>query len=87
MQKNDLFQVKIGDTERTIDEIISSIQHSDLPITQIQPDSMAADRRGTGAVLTLHIVPDKVTEEQLKRQLNEYGSCMFQVESVVKVPE
>lgn len=87
MQKNDLFQVKIGDTERTTDEIISSIQHSDLPITQIQAVSMASDRRAAGAVLTLHLAANKITEEQLKRQLNEYGSCMFQVESVIKLPE
>ncbi len=87
MQKNDLFEVKIGDTERTVDEVISSIQHSDLPITQIQPVSTAEGRRGVGAVLTLHMVPGKMNEDQLKRQLNEYGSCMFQVESVVKIPE
>jgi len=87
MNKNDLFQVKIGDTERTIDEIMNSIHHSDLPITQIEPDSMATDRRGAGTILTLHIAPDKLTEEQLKRQLNEYGACMFQVESVTKIPD
>ncbi|MBP1764488.1 MAG: hypothetical protein H6Q65_1546 [Firmicutes bacterium] len=87
MQKNDLFEVKIGDTERTVDEVISSIQHSDLPIAQIQPVSTTEDRRGVGAVLTLHMVPGKMNEDQLKRQLNEYGACMFQVESVVKIPE
>ncbi len=87
MNKNDLFQVKIGDTERTIDEIISSIQHSDLPITQIQSDSAVVNRRAAGEILTVHMSPDKLTAEQLKQQLNEYGSCMFQVEAVKKIPE
>ena len=84
MQKDDLFQIKIGDTERNISEIITSIHHSDLPITHIQSASKTTDKLGAGAILTLHVTPDTLSEEQLKHQLNEYGACMYQIESVVK---
>ena len=86
MPKNDLFQVKIGDTERNIAEIMSSIQHSGLPITGIQSASKATDRRGAGAILTLQLTSDTLSEDQIKHQLNTYGACMYQVDSVVKTP-
>lgn len=84
LAKQEQFQVQIGDTERNIEEIIDSIRKSDLPITQIKQTSASPNQTGRGATLTLQTASDTLSQEDVKRQLNEQGGCMYQIESVTK---
>lgn len=83
MAKHEYFQVKIGDTERSIEEIIDSLRKSDLPIVHIKQSSTSSNQTGSGATLTLKTSME-LSQEDLERQLNEYGGCMYQVASVIK---
>lgn len=84
MTKHEYFQVKIGDTERSIEEIIDSLRKSDLPIVHIKQSSASSNQTGSGATLTLETASMELSQEDLERQLNEYGGCMYQVSSVIK---
>lgn len=81
------FQVKIGDTERSVEEIIDNMRKSGLSISHIEPMSGASNPTGRGATLTLETTAEELSQDDLKRQLNEHGGCMYQVASVVKSPE
>ncbi|AJQ26706.1 hypothetical protein [Pelosinus fermentans] len=84
MAKHENFQIEIGDTERSIEEIIDNIRKSNLPILHIKQVSTFSRKTGSGATLALQLTPDAVNEKDLKDQLNEYGGCMYQVASVIK---
>ena len=84
MAKQEFFQIQIGDTERSIEEIIDSIRKSDLPIIHIKKISTASNGTGSGATLALELTPESVTEKDLQEQLNTYGGCMYQIASVTK---
>lgn len=84
MAKQDFFQIQIGDTERSIEEIIDSIRKSDLPIIHIKQVSAASHKTGSGATLALELAPETITEKDLQEQLNTYGGCMYQIASVTK---
>jgi hypothetical protein len=86
LAKHEHFQVQIGDTERSIEEIIDNIRKSDLPIVHIKQVSNSSPA-GRGAILTLQTTSEMLTQEQLEEQLNEQGGCMYQVASVVKTLE
>jgi hypothetical protein len=87
LTKHEYFQVKIGDTERSIDEIVDSLRKSDLPIVHIKQVSASSNQTGSGATLRLETASETLSQEDLERQLNEYGGCMYQVASVVKTLE
>jgi hypothetical protein len=84
LTKHEHFQIQIGDTERSIEEIINSIRKSDLPIVHIKQASASSHKTGSGATLILQLLPDAVNEKNLQEQLNEYGGCMYQIASVTK---
>jgi hypothetical protein len=84
LTRHEHFQIQIGDTERSIEEIIDSIRKSDLPIVHIKKVSESSHKTGSGATLALELTPEALTEKALKEQLNEYGGCMYQIASVAK---
>jgi hypothetical protein len=84
LAKHENFQIEIGDTERSIEEIIDNIRKSSLPILHIKQVSTSSRKTGSGATLALQLTPDAVNEKDLKDQLNEYGGCMYQIASVIK---
>jgi hypothetical protein len=84
LAKHEHFQIQIGDTERSIEEIIESIRKSDLPIVHIKQVSAAPHQTGSGSTLALELTPEALTEKALKEKLNEYGGCMFQIAAVAK---
>lgn len=84
MTKHDVFQLEIGDTERSIEEIIGSIRKSDLPILHIKQVSASSHKTSSGATIAIETATEAISAAELKQQLNEYGGCMYQVVSVVK---
>jgi len=84
LAKHEHFQIQIGDTERSVEEIIDSIRKSDLPIVHIKQVSASLSKTGSGATLALQLAPEAVNEKDLKEQLNKYGGCMYQIASVAE---
>ena len=84
MTKHDIFQLEIGDTERSIEEIIGSIRKSDLPIVHIKQVSASSHNTSSGATIAIETTSESINATELKQQLNEYGGCMYQIVSVVK---
>jgi hypothetical protein len=84
LAKNEQFQIHIGDTERSVEEIIDNIRKSDLPIAHIKQTSASSNQTGRGATLTLQTTSDTLSQEDLEQLLNKQGGCMYQVESVTK---
>ncbi|GMA98386.1 hypothetical protein [Pelosinus sp. IPA-1] len=84
MTKHDVFQLEIGNTERSIEEIIGSIRKSDLPFVHIKQVSASSNKTGSTATIAIETAAETISAAELKQQLNEYGGCMYQVVSIVK---
>ncbi|BBB90497.1 MAG TPA: hypothetical protein PKA28_15565 [Methylomusa anaerophila] len=80
------FLLKIGDTERSTEEILSHIRsNSSLPIAAVKAGKLqqtADDQRQVQIELVLK--SNGASPEELKHILNEYGGCMYQIISVEK---
>ncbi|MDR3563328.1 MAG: hypothetical protein P4N59_18105 [Negativicutes bacterium] len=83
-QNREGFKVKIGNTERPAADIISHIRaNSSLPVLGIAAGSAPS---AFGQVqLELYLTPGAAGEEAVKKDLNSYGGCMYQVETVEKI--
>ncbi|AIF52770.1 hypothetical protein [Pelosinus sp. UFO1] len=84
MTKHDVFQLEIGNTERSIEEIIGSIRKSDLPIVHIKQVPASSNKTSSGATIAIETATEAISAAELKQQLNEYGGCMYQVVSIIK---
>jgi hypothetical protein len=84
LTKHDVFQLEIGNTERSIEEIIGSIRKSDLPIVHIKQVSASSNKTSSTAMIAIETATEAISAAELKQQLNEYGGCMYQVVSIVK---
>lgn len=82
----DKYRVEIGDTERSLETVISDLEGYGTPIIRVEVAKAASGHTGAGAVLTVGVKPGSVDEASLKSKLNESGGCMYQIASVAKLP-
>ncbi len=80
---NNHFRVQIGNTEREIESIVKNIRRANLPIDKVKWDNSNTDE----IFLDITLADSNISENELKRSLNEYGGCMYQVISVNKVQD
>ncbi len=77
------YQAEIGDTERSVEEIINTIKGYGEPIVAVALNSKAADYTANGSVIDI-TVKASLDAQELKQLLNESGGCMYQVTAVNK---
>lgn len=82
----DQYRVEIGDTERSVEEVINDIKSYGEPVVQVKLAVKATGRTAAGSVLNVALAPASMDERTLKDKLNEAGGCMYQVVSVTKLP-
>jgi hypothetical protein len=82
----DVFRVLLGNTDRSAKEVISHLHHTVSMLAGIHIESAKNTRPDVGQLLLDFYLPAQVTEVELQQALNESGGCMFQVDSVTKVP-
>ena len=83
----DQYRVEVGDTERSVEEIISDIKKYGEPVVRVELSSKATGLRAAGSIITISVAADSVDEQSLKSKLNEVGGCMYQIASVSKQPK
>lgn len=77
------FRIQVGNTERQVDSIVKNIRKADLPIEKVKWDNSNTDE----IFIDISLANADISEDELKRSLNEYGGCMYQVISVRKIQE
>lgn len=80
----DQYRAEIGDTERSVEEIVQDIKVYGEPIVRVELTKKAAGLTAAGSILTITVAADSLDEQALKSKLNEAGGCMYQIASVSK---
>lgn len=77
------YQLEIGDTERSVEEIIRDLKSNSELVARVKLARKAPGRTAAGSLLTV-AVPQSVDAESLKHKLNANGGCMYQIAAVSK---
>jgi hypothetical protein len=80
----DQYRVEVGDTDRSVEEIIRDIKNYGEPVVRVDLASKAVGLTAAGSVITISVAANSVDEQGLKSKLNEAGGCMYQIASVSK---
>jgi hypothetical protein len=80
----DQYSVEVGDTERSVEEIISDIKRYGELVVRVELSHKAAGLNAAGSIITISVAANSVDEKGLKSKLNEAGGCMYQIASVSK---
>lgn len=83
-ERLDQYRVEVGDTERSVEEIISDIKSYGEPVVGVELARKAAGLTAAGSIITITVAAKSIDEQGLKSKLNEAGGCMYQIASVNK---
>ncbi len=79
------FRLKIGDTERSAEEVVADLKHYGEPVIEAVLETPGTGRTAAGASVILAVSAAGLDEPGLMRKLNEAGGCMYQIASVTKL--
>jgi len=79
------YRIQIGDTERSVEEIIADLKSYGEPVVQVALETKAAGPTAAGSTIIITAAANSLTEQALERKLNEAGGCMYQIAAVTKL--
>lgn len=79
------YRVYIGDTERSVEEIIADLKNYGEPVIKAVLETKKAGSTAAGSTIIITAAANSLTEQVLERKLNEAGGCMYQIAAVTKL--
>lgn len=79
------YRIQIGDTERSVKEIIADLKNYGEPIIQVALETETTGPTAAGSTIIITVAANSLTEQALVNKLNEAGGCMYQIAAVTKL--
>ena len=79
------YRIQIGDTERSVKEIIADLKNYGEPIIQVTLETKTTGPTAAGSTIIITVAANSLTEQALVNKLNEAGGCMYQIAAVTKL--
>lgn len=79
------YRIQIGDTERSVEEIVADLKNYGEPIIQVALETKTTGSTAAGSTIIITAAADTLTEQTLANKLNQAGGCMYQIAAVTKL--